>query len=106
MSSDKPIIDFEGIPWETPVAGLRMKSTERFGLCLRLVEVSSDFKEPDWCLKGHYGYVLEGELEINFNGVQQRVRAGQGIAIPEDGEFRHKAMVIGPSAVLFLVERP
>jgi hypothetical protein len=35
---------------------------------MRLVEFTSAFVEPHWCQKAHLGLVLEGELEIDFNG--------------------------------------
>ena len=64
------VIDFESLPWQEPAPGVRFKAFVKGGKRLRLVEFAGEFAEPDWCLKGHIGYVLEGEMEI--------VRRGQG----------------------------
>ena len=40
-----------------------MKKTES-----RLLRFSDDFIEEEWCLKNHIGFVLNGEMKINFNG--------------------------------------
>jgi quercetin dioxygenase-like cupin family protein len=104
-SSMFPVISFGDLPWETTVPGVRSKSVVRDGQRLRLVEFFSEFVEPDWCTKSHIGYVVEGELEINCNGIVQRVRAGNGLFIPDGGEFKHRARIVGSRAVLVLVER-
>ncbi|MHC4707131.1 MAG: hypothetical protein ACYS8I_08610, partial [Planctomycetota bacterium] len=56
--------------------GLAQDDGGRAGRCamteggrkLRLVEFSKEFVEPDWCSRGHIGYVLEGQMEVNFDG--------------------------------------
>jgi hypothetical protein len=27
-----------------------------------------EFIEPDWCIKGHIGYILEGQIDISVGG--------------------------------------
>lgn len=96
--------DFALIPWEEPGPGVRFKAVIRGGKRLRLVEFTSEFIEYDWCFKGHIGYVLEGEMEINFPHGTERFSAGDGIFILGGETEKHKASVIGPSATLILVE--
>jgi len=60
-------IDFKSMAWETPARGARFKAFEQGGRKLRLVEFSKEFVEPDWCTKGHIGYILEGQIEIDFD---------------------------------------
>jgi hypothetical protein len=96
--------NFESIPWESPAPGLRFKAYQREGRCLRLAEFTREFVEPDWCLKGHAGYVLAGEIEVDFRGKKVVFRAGDGLCIPPGGEHGHKARAITDSVMLVLVD--
>jgi hypothetical protein len=78
---EKYKIDFESMRWESPMAGVRFKAYEQGGKKLRLVEFGREFVEPDWCTKGHIGYVLEGQMEINFDGNVVAFGPGDGIFI-------------------------
>ena len=95
-------IDFESMEWETPAAGVRFKAYEQGGRKLRLVEFSKEFVEKDWCTKGHIGYVLEGRMEIDFDGKTLAFGPGDGVFIPA-GE-KHKAKVLTDTATAILVE--
>jgi len=61
-------IDFESMEWEVPTEGARFKAYEQDGRKLRLVEFGKEFVEADWCIKEHIGYILEGRMEIDFDG--------------------------------------
>lgn len=91
---DQTKIDFSEIPWERPARGVKFKAVFRDGKKLRLVEFSSDFVEEDWCVKGHIGYVLQGELEISFADKSLRFSAGDGLFIIAGESEKHKARVI------------
>ncbi|HEX8733981.1 MAG TPA: cupin domain-containing protein [Pyrinomonadaceae bacterium] len=95
-------IDFAALEWETSASGLRSKTLERDGKRVRLLEHSRAVREEDWCEKPHVGYVVEGELEINFSGKTEAFRAGEGIFIAA-GE-KHKARSLTEKTLLFLVE--
>ena len=56
--------------------GARHKVVGRGGKRLRLVELTPAFVDPEWCLKGHIRYVMEGILEIEFDSRIERVSAG------------------------------
>ncbi len=60
-------IDFESIPWEILTEGVRFKAYKQNGKQVRLVEFTDKFVETDWCEKGHIVYIIEGQLEVNFN---------------------------------------
>ena len=95
-------IDFETMPWVAPAAGVRFKAYEHSGRRLRLVEFTREFVEPDWCIKGHVGYVLEGRMGIDFDGKAIAFGPGDGLFIrPGD---KHKARVITDRARVILVE--
>lgn len=97
-------INFAELPWEESDVGARFKAVIRESRKLRLVEFTSDFVEHDWCVKGHAGYVLDGELEITFSDRTERFAAGDGILIVGGEDERHKAKVIGSVVRLILVE--
>lgn len=99
---DRTRIDFASLPWNSPAAGVRFKIHKHGNTQLRFVEFTRDFVEADWCARGHMGYVLEGRLEIDFQGTVVEFVAGDGLFI-EPGR-KHKAHVVTESALLFLVE--
>jgi hypothetical protein len=65
---DAKRIDFDALPWESPARGARFKVFRGGGKKVRVVEFTREFVEPDWCEKGHIGFVLKGELEVDFDG--------------------------------------
>jgi len=97
-------VDFTAIPWMSPAPGVRYKALQQDGKQLRMVEFSRDFVEPDWCQRGHIGYVVEGELEIDFNGQLITFHAGDGVFIPPGEAHKHKARALTEVATLVLVE--
>jgi quercetin dioxygenase-like cupin family protein len=97
-------VDFESMEWETPVAGVRFKAFEKTGRKLRLVEFAKEFVEPDWCAKGHIGYILEGKIEIDFNGESIVFGPGDGVFIPAGSEHKHKGKVLTDVVKAILVE--
>ena len=97
-------VDFESIPWETPTLGVRFKVHAHQRQQIRLVEFSPEFVDADWCRRGHVGYVVEGELEVDFNGKSISFSRGDGIFIPPGEAHRHRAKVRTGVAVLILVE--
>ena len=97
-------IDFESMAWESPAEGVRFKAYEQDGRKLRLVEFGKEFVEPDWCRKGHIGYILEGQLEIDFDGKVIAFGPGDGVFIPAGEEHRHKATVLTDTVKVILVE--
>jgi len=97
-------IGFDSLSWESQLPGARYKAFEDGGTRLRLAEFARDFVAPDWCTEGHVGYVLEGEVDIDFDGHVERFSAGDGLFIPEGEEHRHKPIVVTDVVRLVLVE--
>jgi glyoxylate utilization-related uncharacterized protein len=95
-------IDFAALEWETAAIGLRSKSFKKDGKRAHLLEHSQKAQEEDWCQKSHVGYVVEGELKIDFSGKTETFRTGDGIFISA-GE-KHKASSVTEKTLLFLVE--
>ena len=97
-------VDFNSIPWEAPLAGVRFRRYAQDGQQMRVVEYTDEFVEPDWCKAGHIGYVLEGRFEIDFNGRIVEFGPGDGIFIPAGEEHKHKAKPLTKSVRVVLVE--
>ncbi len=95
---------FDSLEWQEAMPGARFKVFGDGRKQMRLLEFTSAFVEPHWCEKGHVGFVLTGELEIDFDGRIVRYGEGDGIFIPMGTSARHKARSLTPSVRLFLVE--
>ncbi len=95
---------FQEIPWEYPLAGARFKAYGEERKKLRPVEFTDELIEPDWCKKGHLGYVLSGKMEINFDGKIISYEAGDGIYIPPGENHKHMVTVASGTVRLILVE--
>lgn len=97
-------MDFESIPWENPATGVRFKVFEKDGKKLRLAEFAKDFVEADWCTRGHIGYIIEGQMEIDFNGKVIVFGPGDGLFISAGEEHKHKGKALTDIVRLILVE--
>ena len=69
-------IDFQSIEWKKPKTGVEQKVYSDGNQKIRLLRFFDDFVEEDWCIKGHIGYVLEGEMTIDFNGIIKNYKKG------------------------------
>lgn len=96
-------VDFETIPWEQPMYGLRFKARKHGGKQLRLAEYTKSM-EPHWCDKGHIGYVLEGRFEIRFDGEVTVFSPGDGIFIPPGEQHRHMGTALTDIVRVVFVE--
>jgi len=85
------------------MGGLRFKAIKDDRKQLRIVEYSKEM-EPHWCDRGHIGYVLEGQMEITFDGDKVVFSPGDGVFIPDGKEHRHMATILSEKAVLIMVE--
>jgi hypothetical protein len=99
---DRHRILFDSLEWQNGIHGARSKVFCSGTKQLRLLELTREFIEPEWCEKGHMGFVVQGELEIDFQGHLVRYPQGSGIFILAGSA--HKARAITPVALLFLVE--
>ncbi len=97
------LIDFAEIDWESPIAGMRQKAFRDGGKQIRLVEYTREM-EPHWCEKGHYGYLLEGDFEIEYESEKAVYRPGDGIFIPSGPEHRHKGITLTDTVRVIFVE--
>ncbi|MCP4438118.1 MAG: hypothetical protein GY810_04170 [Aureispira sp.] len=90
---NKHIIKFEDISWEKPAKGVLQKVYINDSNKMRIVRFQDDFVEAEWCLKGHAGFVLNGEMKIDFNGTIQTYKKGDGLWIEEGESSKHKVLI-------------
>lgn len=99
------LIEFDKLPWNEPAIGLRSKTFISENQQIRLVEFSEGFVEPDWCKKGHAGYIIDGEFTNNYNGKFERYKKGDIIFIPKGESSKHKVILgKGEKVTLLLFE--
>lgn len=96
-------VDFDSLSWEVPMAGLRFKAKREEGKQLRLVEYTPEM-EPHWCDKGHYGYVLKGRFEIQYDDETVVYEPDDGIFIPSGNEHRHMGKALTDVVRVIFVE--
>ena len=94
---------FDSLPWESPLPGMRAKIVKQGNRRLRLVEYSREL-EPHWCENGHFGLVLEGRFEIEFDNDVQVFNPGDGVFIPTGREHRHRGRVLTDTVKVIFVE--
>jgi ethanolamine utilization protein EutQ (cupin superfamily) len=96
-------VEFDPIPWEEPLAGMRCKTLRQADRQLRLVEYTPAM-QPHWCERGHIGYVLAGEFEIRFERKTEIFRAGDGVFIPAGPDHRHMGVALSERVRIIFVE--
>ncbi len=96
-------VDFASLDWQSPMEGVRQKAISGQGKKLRLVEYSPAMG-PHWCTKGHFGYVLEGKLQIEFEKVMCILEKGDGVFIPDGAAHRHRAEALTDVVRVIFVE--
>ena len=96
-------IDFENLEWESPMEGVKCKSYVNGDKRVRLIRYTKAMPQH-WCDKGHFGYVLAGEIEIEYPNEKYTYKGGDGVFIPDGEEHKHKGRVIGESATVIFVE--
>ena len=99
------LVEFDKMPWNESAKGIRTKTFINGNQQIRIAEFSEGFIEPDWCQKGHAGYVLDGEFSNDYNGELERYKKGDIVFIPKGEEAKHKAVLgKGEKVTLLLFE--
>ena len=102
MSNKK--IDFSSVEWEESSPFLRFKAFEQGNKKVRVIEIKKGFDDPEWCETGHIGYVLEGELDIDFSGEIIKYTPGDILFIAAGQEEKHIPIPVSEKVLLLLVE--
>jgi quercetin dioxygenase-like cupin family protein len=98
-------VDFATLAWDgwaSDVAA-RIKAEQADGRRVRLIELGPGFVEPQWCEKGHAGYVVSGQYVTDLDGDMWTLRAGQGFILPPGTRHRSRNTGAMP-AIVFVVD--
>jgi len=99
------LVDFGNMRWERVYRGQRQKAYVEGNRRIRLVELTDEYAEDDWCKKEHLGFVIDGRIKIIFNGKSVIFTKGDGIFIPKGEGKGHKGRIAkGEKALIIFVE--
>ncbi len=98
-------IDFASLAWDgwNSETLARVKQAEAEGYEARLFEMGPGFVEPQWCTRGHIGFVVSGQYITELDGGLLHMRAGQGFVLPPGTRHRSRNTGAMP-AIVFLVD--
>ena len=98
-------VAFADTAWEPALEGTaRLKRVVRGGKVFRLVELTPQTRHPNWCETGHLGFIVEGALEIEFEGTTTRFSAGDALNIPHGPADRHRPRSLTDRMLMLLIE--
>ena len=95
-------VDFNELEWKSLFAGVRHKYLDQNNMRMRLIEYSKEMPLL-WCEKGHYGYVIEGQMEIEYENEKIIYKPGDGIFIPDGPDHKHRGKVLTEKALFFFI---
>lgn len=95
------LVAFNEMVWQQGGKGLRFKAFTYGYQRIRLMELREEF-EGDWCMSGHVGYLIEGELSVRFEETIEWFKKGDTVFIPQGIEHKHKVSVTSGEKVLIL----
>lgn len=96
--------EFDKLEWESPITGVRHKYIDQNNLRIRLVEYSKEMP-LHWCEKGHYGYLIEGQMEIEYENEKIAYKSGDGIFIPDGSYHKHRGKALTEKVLIFFMEK-
>lgn len=103
--TNKHKVKFDELEWNDVGDCMKFKRYQHGDAQVRLVTWGKDMEHEDWCIKGHYGYVIEGKAEITYSDQTETYEAGDVIFIPDGREFRHRPKVLTDTFTFFSVEK-
>jgi quercetin dioxygenase-like cupin family protein len=98
-------VNFAALAWDGWASQVpaRVKIARAAGKQVRLFEMGPGFVEPQWCTRGHIGYVVSGEYVTDLDGDTWIMHTGESFILPPG--TRHRSRNAGSlSAVVFLVD--
>ena len=81
MSAGGRLVQLSAAAWADDAPGIRARAVEGVdGRRFAIVEYGPGAARDDWCLDGHYGLVLEGEIEYWFEDGGGPAHQGHNVA--------------------------
>ncbi len=101
------VIALQHTPWADDVPGIRARETHEQGRRWAIVEYAPQARREEWCLDGHAGFVLEGQVEYEFSDDESPMRVSEGDAFTLATGRGHRGRNTGAlAAKLFLIDDP
>ncbi len=98
-------IAFDELPWQSAPSGARFKMQRAGAHQLWLFEFTPELVHPHWSETGHVGIVLEGTMEVAFDGREPvTFKEGDGVSIPGGKADRHRPRAVTDRVRVVFVE--
>jgi hypothetical protein len=107
MNAGGCLVPLSGTGWADDAPGIRARAVEGVdGRRFAIVEYGPGAAREDWCLDGHYGLVLEGEIEYHFEDGSPplRIAAGDALWLVGGGPAHQGHNVATGVTTLFLID--
>lgn len=114
MSAETPtpfahnsVVALGSTPWADDVPGIRAREIHEGGRRWAIVEYAPYARREEWCLDGHAGFVLEGQVEYEFSDGEDAMLVSEGDAFTLATGRGHRGRNMRDSpARLFLIDDP
>ncbi len=101
------VIGLQSTPWADDVPGIKARETHEHGRRWAIVEYEPRARREEWCLDGHAGLVLEGQVEYEFSDDEPAMLVSEGDAFTLATGRGHRGRNTGDgAATLFLIDDP
>jgi quercetin dioxygenase-like cupin family protein len=106
MNEDR-VVRLGSLDWQDDVPGIRAREEAVSGRRWAIVAYEPGAKREEWCLDGHWGYVIVGGLEYEFDdgGEPLEVGEGEAFALKTGRGHRGRNLADGETR-LFLIDDP
>ncbi len=103
--SESGAVDFPSFRWDDEGPGIRALVGRAAGSRWAVVEYGPGAARDEWCTDGHRGYVVEGQMEYEFDDGSPTLRLGQGQGFVLAAGTGHRGRNPGGTAArLFLID--
>jgi hypothetical protein len=107
MSPGSGAVDLPSADWEDEGPGIRARVGRAAGSRWALVEYGAAAQRDEWCTDGHRGYVVEGQIEYEFDDGSPPLRLAHGQGFVLAAGSGHRGHNPGPGTTrLFLIDDP
>jgi quercetin dioxygenase-like cupin family protein len=101
------VIALQSVDWADDVPGIKARETQADGRRWAIVEYAPHARREEWCLDGHAGFVLAGQVEYEFSEDEPPLLVSEGEAFTLATGRGHRGRNTGDSAArLFLIDDP
>lgn len=110
--SEARSVPFGEIEWSEDAPGIREKETTVDGARWAIVEYGEGVGREEWCEEGHCGYVIDGEIEYEFDDGRGPLRAsgGEAFVLPPapvgGGAHRGRNLASGFTRLFLIDDHP